>query len=697
MRRSRRYLPDFRVADEAASAQITVRHLLHHTSGLPEDSAFGPMLSTDISDQALSDRVARPERGAASPWVGAVFEYTDANYDALGLVVQTVSGQSYESYIAEHVFAPLGMRHSYTNQADAQRDGLATGHRSWFGYPRPFEAPYSRAAMPSSYLISSAEDLTHFLSMQLNGGQYAGRSVVSPDGIAAMHQPAVRQGTRDIFYGMGWESRSVDGVPVVRHDGTNANFYADMVLDPQDRWGVVILTNFDSLNLNGGRLQGLSSGVINLLHGQPPPEVTDAAPSAAGLRHAARRYRHRLDADRHRPLDRAAAALAYPAGNPPERAVGHSAARGAAVGRQPRLGTGPTARLPPGRLPPETHHADRARPRLPGRGKRSDGTDLGRSCEPFWRTSRSIAATSPEASGSSSTAVAMIPSAQPTPTKSRAPSETGKAAIFSALLLTLALTAALLIRALDPPQLLAYIIWGSSPLIAVLIMIFVITHDGRTRAGLELLGVHRLGLRLWWIAILGTFLISLLATAITWATPFASFATPDQPLDTVLNFVVNAIVTILTFAAVEELAWRGYLLPRLRQFGRNRALAITGLVHAGWHLPLILLTPLYHADGNLLIILPLFVGTIVAAGFVYGDLRLATGSIWPASIAHGVHNAAWGALSALTVTTSPVLVNEYLAGDTGVLILLATILAAFWLRRWLHRYPRNVDLKGAPS
>ena len=54
-----------------------------------------------------------------------------------------------------------------------------------------------------------------------------------------MHDPAIKQGDRDIFYGMGWESRSLNGVPVVRHDGTNANFYADMLLDPQDRWGVV--------------------------------------------------------------------------------------------------------------------------------------------------------------------------------------------------------------------------------------------------------------------------------------------------------------------------------------------------------------------------------------------------------------------------------------------------------------------------
>ena len=120
-------------------------------------------------------------------------------------------------------------------------------------------------------------------------------------------------------------------------------------------------------------------------------------------------------------------------------------------------------------------------------------------------------------------------------------------------------------------------------------------------------------------------------------------------------------------SGAEEVAFRGPA-ARLLQLSDN-ALPITGLVHAAWHLPLILLTSLYHSDGNLLIILPLFVSTIVAAGFVYGDLRIATGSIWPASIAHGVHNASWGALAALTVTSSPVLVNEYLAGDTGVFIL----------------------------
>ena len=88
-----------------------------------------------------------------------------------------------------------------------------------------------------------------------------------------MHQPAVREGDRDIFYGMGWESRTLAGIPVVRHKGTNANFYADMVLDKEGRWGIVILTNLDSLNFNGGRIQGLSAGVLSLLRGEAPPDV----------------------------------------------------------------------------------------------------------------------------------------------------------------------------------------------------------------------------------------------------------------------------------------------------------------------------------------------------------------------------------------------------------------------------------------
>ena len=110
----------------------------------------------------------------------------------------------------------------------------------------------------------------------------------------------------------------------------------------------------------------------------------------------------------------------------------------------------------------------------------------------------------------------MIPSARPAPTQSRRLSETRKAAVFSAMLLTLALVAGLLNRALDPPQTLAYIIWGSTQLVAVLIMMFLITDDGRTREGREGLGLHRLAVRPWWMANTGLFILMFTVVAAFW-------------------------------------------------------------------------------------------------------------------------------------------------------------------------------------
>ena len=97
-------------------------------------------------------------------------------------------------------------------------------------------------------------------------------------------------------------------------------------------------------------------------------------------------------------------------------------------------------------------------------------------------------------------------------------------------------------------------------------------------------------------------------------------------------------------------------------------------------MPLILLTPVFPV-GNKMISIPLFYGTIVAASFFYGYLRIYTGSVWPCSIAHAVHNAAWGVLGAFTATSFPVLVNKYLVGDYGILILVGAAIGAVWVGR----------------
>ncbi len=105
---------------------------------------------------------------------------------------------------------------------------------------------------------------------------------------------------------------------------------------------------------------------------------------------------------------------------------------------------------------------------------------------------------------------------------------------------------------------------------------------------------------------------------------------------------------------------------------------LTGLLHGVWHLPLILLTGLYHADGNRLVVIPLFLASVIVAGVFLGYLRLRTASVWPAAVGHAAHNVFWSVFGVFTATSSP-LVNEYLVGDSGILIALGYAALGGWL------------------
>ena len=265
-----------------------------------------------------------------------------------------------------------------------------------------------------------------------------------------------------------------------------------------------------------------------------------------------------------------------------------------------------------------------------------------------------------------------------------------RASVYSILVLFMAAGAALLFRLLDfTASLGMWILWSCTPTVAALIMLLVVTREGYSREGWKVLGLHRLGLSVWWIAFGLTLLITVAASAVIWATPLASFVVPEDGIvDSILNLLIQVVILTLTFSLAEEIGMRGYLLPKLQSLGRTRALALSGLVFATWHMPLIFLTPFFPI-GNALISVPLFYATVVAASFVYGYLRLYTGSVWPASLAHAAHNAAWGALGAFTLTSYPVLVNKYLVGDFGVLILVGAVIGAVWLNRRL--------MKGGPD
>ena len=170
--------------------------------------------------------------------------------------------------------------------------------------------------------------------------------------------------------------------------------------------------------------------------------------------------------------------------------------------------------------------------------------------------------------------------------------DTTKAAIFSVLVLCLSVGAALLIRTLDLSGFVLPAVWSSTPTVATLIMLLVVTREGYSKEGWKSLGLHRLGLNVWWIAFGVTLFITVAASAIVWATPLASLVVPEGGiLNPIIQFLIFTGIYTLTFSLGEEIGIRGYLLPKLLSSGRRRALALSGLVWATWHMPLIFLVP----------------------------------------------------------------------------------------------------------
>jgi CubicO group peptidase (beta-lactamase class C family) len=267
----RRYIPWFTLAD-ASSQQITVRQLLNHTSGLSVETSEKFAASSDVSDRALESRVRDLRGEHLDHPVGSDFEYSGTNYAVLGLLVQIVSGQPFEEYIQQHIFTPLKMDHSYTSEREAKQHGLATGYLYWFSFPRATQLPFNRGSVPQGYMISTAEDMSHYLIAQLNGGRYGDVQILSPTGISEMHRPAIPTWKPETSYGMGWEIGPIAGIPAIWHEGTIFNYHTNMVLFPGSGSGFILLEN----SYNGpdeGRLNQIAEGIALVLAGKDPPPI----------------------------------------------------------------------------------------------------------------------------------------------------------------------------------------------------------------------------------------------------------------------------------------------------------------------------------------------------------------------------------------------------------------------------------------
>jgi len=261
------YLPGFRLADPRG-ARITVRDLLEQTSGITDRTFREKSLPQPDSPAAAVER-ARSARLAGDPGTG--YAYTNTNYHLAARVVEVASGESFDDYLARHVFAPAGMRATtaVTLTPGDLPAGVAKGHLYAYGASIAATEPH-RFVAGSDGVVSTAGDMARWLVVQNNHGiAPGGTPLVTAASVTAMH--AAPGGPRT--YGMGWNT-APDGR--LWHDGIWFTYTASELLLPSG-YGVAILGN-SGVGIGNEGTGALAEAIGELMSGGRPGAPTPVRP-----------------------------------------------------------------------------------------------------------------------------------------------------------------------------------------------------------------------------------------------------------------------------------------------------------------------------------------------------------------------------------------------------------------------------------
>ncbi|MCK4761361.1 MAG: serine hydrolase [Candidatus Aminicenantes bacterium] len=235
-----KYFPWFYVRYYEKKHDITIRHLLRHTSGIPWEAIS--VIQADKSKDALQKIVKKISGIELNSMPGKRFAYATVNYDIIGAIIEKVSGQSFEDYMRENVFRPLRLD-STTVGAAGDNPLSARGYKSGLFSAGRYDAPVFRGNNPAGYVVSNGRDMARWLKLQLG-------LIESP--MATLIKKTRRPGKMpaysrrlDYSYGMGWIIDTKKGKEI-SHTGLNPTFSSYAGFSPKKKIGAAVLVNSNS-------------------------------------------------------------------------------------------------------------------------------------------------------------------------------------------------------------------------------------------------------------------------------------------------------------------------------------------------------------------------------------------------------------------------------------------------------------------
>ena len=223
----------------AGAERMTIRHLLQHSSGLPDVEDYN-WASNDGSADAAERYLAELAGVELIGVPGERSVYSNMGYDLLGVIISRASGQAFEHYMRDHVLRPAGMQTASFLRADIAPDREARGHVFDDGRVAPVH-PYNRRHAPSSTLQASAVDLASLLGVA-TARRNSFQPLLSRESLAEMWtMDTLTQDGQEMA--LGWFASPYRGHRRFSHTGGDFGFAAYLAVFPDDQVGIALMTN----------------------------------------------------------------------------------------------------------------------------------------------------------------------------------------------------------------------------------------------------------------------------------------------------------------------------------------------------------------------------------------------------------------------------------------------------------------------
>lgn len=240
------HLPQFHLNDPEADAQVTIRDLLCHRTGLAVLNVLWYSVP-DITREEIIERVAKAE--LLNPF-RSTWNYSNISFLAAGMAAGNAAGSDWDTAVRERILEPLGMTSTNTTYADAMADPLMSKGYLWDEDAQEQTHQPMRSADsvgPAGSINSSARDMARWVLFQLGRGEIDGTRLIAESTHAETWTKQIAM-TSDVDYGLGWMLRTWEGRRVIEHAGGIDGFTAEIAMLPDDNLGFVLLMNqFGSL------------------------------------------------------------------------------------------------------------------------------------------------------------------------------------------------------------------------------------------------------------------------------------------------------------------------------------------------------------------------------------------------------------------------------------------------------------------